>query len=152
MQEGARSTSDGAAYYWLLLVVFISATIVSILRWDENYHLFILGLLAFAAASLGRTARRQRWSAWVKLHISGMAASYVLLLTGFYVDNGRILPLWREFPQWAFWVLPGAIGAPLIFNALLRHPLVQGIGDLTRRRQKLPRCVTQPPLSVCDLW
>jgi hypothetical protein len=113
----------GSVYYWSLLVVFITATIVSILRWNENYHLFILGLLAFTAASVGRTARRQHWPAWVKLHICGMGASYVLLLTAFYVDNGKNLPLWRELPQWAFWVLPSAIGVPLVVHTLLRHPL-----------------------------
>jgi hypothetical protein len=42
------------------------------------------------------------------MHISGMGASYVLLLTAFYVDNGKNLPLWRELPQWAFWILPSA--------------------------------------------
>ena len=54
-----------------------------------------------------------------------MGLSYVLLLTAFYLDNGRNLPLWRELPQWAFWVLPSAIGGPIIVYALLRHPLAQ---------------------------
>jgi hypothetical protein len=80
----------GSVYYWSLLVVFITATIASILRWDENYHLFILGVLAFAAASLGRTARRQRWPAWVTMHISGMGTSYVQFLSE--VDPTRNSP------------------------------------------------------------
>ena len=50
----------GSANYWSLLVVFITATIVSILRWDENYHLFILGLLGFAAASSENSSSRLR--------------------------------------------------------------------------------------------
>jgi len=89
------------------------------------YHLFVLGLLAFAGASLGRAARRQRWPAWVKLHIVGMGSSYVLMLTAFYVDNGKNLPLWRELPQWAFWISPATIGIPIILHALLRHPLAR---------------------------
>ena len=28
-----------------------------------------------------------------------MGASYILLLTAFYVDNGKNLPLWRELPE-----------------------------------------------------
>ena len=32
----------------------------------------------------------------MKLHITGMGTSYVLLLTAFYVDNGKNLPLWRD--------------------------------------------------------
>ena len=57
--------------------------------------------------------------------MTGMAASYILLLTAFYVDNGRNLPLWRLLPQWAFWVLPSAVGLPILANAFWRHPLVR---------------------------
>jgi hypothetical protein len=84
-----RTPTAGPVYHWSLLVDYITATIASILRSDENYHLFILGVLAFAADSLGRTARRQRWPAWVTMHISGMVASDVLLLTAFYVHFYR---------------------------------------------------------------
>jgi len=52
-----------------------------------------------------------------------MGASYVLLLTAFYVDNGKSLPLWRELPPIAYWLLPAAIGLPLIIRALFWHPL-----------------------------
>ena len=45
------------------------------------------------------------------------------MLTAFYVDNGKNLPLWREFPPVAFWLLPGALGIPLIVRALVKHPL-----------------------------
>jgi len=54
-----------------------------------------------------------------------MGMSYVLLLTAFYVDNGRNLPLWRELPPISFWLIPAAVGIPLIVRALLRHPLAQ---------------------------
>jgi hypothetical protein len=115
----------GTIYYWSLSIVFITMTVLSVMRWRENYHLFIVGVLAFGAATVGRTARRQRWHGWVRLHIAGMGASYVLLLTAFYVDNGPNLVLWRELPATAFWVLPTAIGLPIITRALLRHPLVK---------------------------
>ena len=98
-----RHPSFGTIYFWFLLAVFASATALSVVRWAEDYHLFILGAL----------------------HILGMGLSYILLLTAFYVDNGPNLPLWRELPHWAFWVLPGAIGIPIIARALLWHPLVR---------------------------
>jgi len=41
------------------------------------------------------------------------------------VDNGKNLPLWRELPQWAFWVLPTLFGVPIVVHAILRHPLVR---------------------------
>jgi hypothetical protein len=81
--------------------------------------------LSFAAAYLGRQARRERWRYWVRLHITGMGASYVLLLIAFYVDNGKSLPLWNELPPTTYWLLPTIIGIPFILRALLRHPLVR---------------------------
>lgn len=120
-----RHPMFGTIYYWGLVVVFVTATGLSVARWAENYHLFILGLLAFIAASVGRAARRRLWPDWAKLHVSGMGLSYILLLTAFYVDNGKNLPLWKELPSIAYWVLPAAIGLPLIVHALLRHPLIR---------------------------
>jgi uncharacterized membrane protein len=120
-----RHPTFGTIYYVCLAAVFVSATTLAAVRWEEDYHLFILGVLAFAAASLGRTARRQRWRAWVRLHITGMGLSFILLLTAFYVDNGKSLPLWKELPPISYWLFPGASGLPLIGYALLRHPLVR---------------------------
>jgi hypothetical protein len=123
-RRGGHSTF-GSLYYWALAVVVISATGLSVVRWAENYHLFFLGALSLTAATVGRTALRRRWNNWVRLHISGMGSSYILMLTAFYVDNGKHLPLWRELPQWAFWVLPTALGLPIILYVLLRHPVVR---------------------------
>lgn len=67
------------------------------MRWDEDYHLFILGALAFGTASVGRTAIRSRWPQRVKVHLTGMGLSYIFVLTAFYVDNGKSLPCGRSF-------------------------------------------------------
>lgn len=120
-----RHPKFGSIYFWSLSLVFVSATILSAMRWYENYHLFILGLLAFAAAILARQAVRRRGPNWARLHITGMGLSYILLLTAFYVDNGHSLPVWKELPVIAYWILPGAVGIPLIVRALLRHPLAR---------------------------
>jgi hypothetical protein len=120
-----RHPKFGTIYYWCLAAVFVSATGLSVARWAENYHLFVLGVLTFAAATLGREARRRRWRGWVRVHIGGMGLSYILLLTAFYVDNGKSLPLWNELPPIAYWLLPGAVGLPIIVHALLRHPLAR---------------------------
>jgi len=42
------------------------------------------------------------------------------MLTAFYVDNGPHLPLWDRLPTLAFWLLPSAIGAPIITRAVIR--------------------------------
>ena len=120
-----RHPRFGTIYYYCLSVVFASATILSAMRWAEDYHLFILGSLSFGTASLGRMAIRRRWRNWIRLHITCMGLSYILLLTAFYVDNGKNLPLWNQLPPIAFWLLPGAVGTPFIVRALLRHPLAQ---------------------------
>ncbi|MGZ5876604.1 MAG: hypothetical protein ACXWKP_31485 [Bradyrhizobium sp.] len=120
-----RHPRNGTIYFWCLVAVFLTATSLAAVRWARDYHLFILGALSFAAACLGRQARRSRWRHWVRLHITGMGTSYILLLIAFYVDNGKSLPLWRELPPVAYWLLPAAIGAPLIVRALLWHPRVR---------------------------
>jgi cell division protein FtsW (lipid II flippase) len=122
-----RHSNWGTTYFWFLFGVFVTMSALSFMRWAENYHLFILGALSFASAIFGRTAVQRRWHQWPRLHLTGMGASYVLMLTAFYVDNGKNLPLWRELPQIAFWFFPSAIGVPLILYALLRHPLVLGL-------------------------
>lgn len=125
--KGRHSTS-GTLYYWCLLALFASATFLSLMRWIENYHLFILGALSFASAWIGRAALRQRWPYWARLHICGMGFSYLLMLIAFYVDNGKQLPLWKELPPFTYWLLPCAVGIPLIVRALLRHPLARKSG------------------------
>jgi len=97
------------------------------LRWTEDYHLFVLGALSLASALLGRRARRQRRRHWVPIHITGMSVSYVILITAFYVDNGKNLPLWNRLPQELFWILPSLIGLPLIILQLIRHPLMRNM-------------------------
>jgi uncharacterized membrane protein len=116
-----RHRTSGTVYYWFLSGVFVSATALSAMRWAEDSHLFMLGALSFAAARLGRMARRGHWHNWARWHISCMGLSYVLLLTAFYVDNGKSLPIWKELPPITYWLLPGAVGIPLIARALLRY-------------------------------
>jgi len=114
-----RHSQFGTAYFWSLSGVFLSMGILAIIRWSEDYQLFILGTLAFASALAGRIAIRRRLPRW---HLTGMGASYILMLTAFYVDNGKNLPLWRELPQAAFWFIPSLIGVPLIAYYLIRLP------------------------------
>jgi hypothetical protein len=120
-----RHSTFGTAYYWSLAVVVATATGLSVVRWAENYHLFVLGALSLIAASVARLALRRRWRHRVRLHIAGMGLSYILMLTAFYVDNGRNLPLWKELPQAAFWLLPAGFGLPLLLYALWTHPLAR---------------------------
>jgi hypothetical protein len=119
-----RHPSAGAVYFWSLVVVFLTMAALSILRWPENTHLFVLGILSFGAAVVGRIARRRPSPGWLPVHVIAMAISYILLLTAFYVDNGPHLPLWRSLPPPAHWLLPSLVGVPILAWTLRRHPLL----------------------------
>jgi len=112
---------SGKVYYAALTVMFVSLVVLSMLRWPANTHLLIIGTVTFAAATVGVRARRRRRQSWLRVHGSAMGVSYIGLLTGFYVDKGPNLPLWRELPPAAFWVLPAAIGVPILLIALRRN-------------------------------
>ena len=122
-----RHSKFGTVYFWCLLALFASAAFLSIMRWSENYHLFILGAVSFGCALFGRSALRGRWWNWARLHISGMSMSYVFMLIAFYVDNGKQLPIWKDLPSTTYWLLPLVVALPLIIRALLWHPVVRAL-------------------------
>jgi hypothetical protein len=116
----------GKIYYSFLWVVFITVLIIAIVRWTEDYYLLILGTISFLSAFIGRKALKNKWGKWTIIHISCMGFSYIVLLTAFYVDNGKSLPVWENFPPLIYWILPTLIGIPIIIITLLRHPLSRG--------------------------
>jgi hypothetical protein len=124
-KRAGRHPSAGTVYYWSLVVVVASMTFLCIMRWPHNIHLFVLGVLSFAAGFTGRAALRGHWVGWPRIHMTGMGLSYILLLTAFYVDNGPNLPVWRHLPALAYWLAPSLVGLPILLWALLRHPLVR---------------------------
>lgn len=123
-KQPGRHAPAGRVYYWSLVVVFLTMSALTLLRWPANNHLFTLGLGSFVAGTVGRRARRRLRPGWAPVHVTGMALSYILLLTAFYVDNGPHLPLWRSLPRVAYWLLPSLIGLPILGWALRRHPLI----------------------------
>jgi len=54
-----------------------------------------------------------------------VAASYVVMLIAFYVDNGPNLPVWRDLPPIAYWLIPIAAGIALTAWVLRTHRLLQ---------------------------
>ena len=114
-----RHRRTGWIYLIALTVIFVTMVVMVVIRWPLNLHLLALGSVSLAAASLGVLNRRRHWSdSW---HIIAMGSSYIAMLTAFYVDNGPQLPIWSLLPDWAFWVLPTAVGAPLIWRAVRRR-------------------------------
>ena len=116
-----RHSTVGKVYFAGICTVFATATALAIMRWREDYGFFLIGLVAFGLALTGVTARVRHWPGDTA-HIIGMGGSYVAMLTAFYVDNGKHLPVWDKLPTAAFWVLPSVLGVPLIVRAVRFPP------------------------------
>ena len=117
-RKGApRHVRIGHWYYRALGAVFATALALTAMRPRQDYHLALIGMVAFTAATVGYQHRRRQRPGDTP-HITGMGMSYIAMLTAFYVDNGPHLPLWDRLPAIAFWLLPSAIGLPVIARAL----------------------------------
>src|SRR6266699_6530108 len=101
----------GVRYLWAYTLVFLTATILSAERWSTDAYLFFIALVGYGFALGGYAARRfrrARWvmrllgKNWVIAHIIGTIGSYIVLLTGFYVDNAHLIPLLNRLPQLTF--------------------------------------------------
>lgn len=114
-----RHIRAGRWFYRAITLLFATATVLSAMRWRQDYYLFIIGAVAFTAATIGYQHRRRHRPGDTG-HIAGMGIGYTAMLTAFYVDNGPHLPLWDRLPVLAFWLLPAAIAGPLITRAVIR--------------------------------
>jgi hypothetical protein len=119
----------GTRYVWAYTAVFLTATILSVQRWEADAYLFFLAVTGYGLALCGYGARRFREmpqvrhvlaKQWVVAHIIGMIGSYVVLWTAFYVDNAHLIPGLNALPTLTFWVLPTVIALPFIVLSLLR--------------------------------
>jgi len=122
-KKRGRHTRCGKIYYVSNLDCFCDFHHIPIIRSKEDFRLLILGLVAFLSALIARTAVKKKWVKWSIVHITCMGISYIFLLTAFYVDNGKFLPIWKIFSPITYWLLPAVVGAPIIIRTLLRHPL-----------------------------
>lgn len=107
----------GRWYYRAITIVFVTAVALTAMRPRQDWHLAAIGLVAFTAATIGYQHRRRHRPGDTP-HITGMGASYIAMLTAFYVDNGPHLPLWDRLPTIAFCLLPAAIGVPITARAV----------------------------------
>jgi hypothetical protein len=125
-KRSGRHPRFGTFYYWCLGLVFLTATSLAAMRSSEDAYLFFLGAMSFAAATVGRAARRRRWPKWVPIHVTGMGLSYTVMLIAFYMDNGKFLPVWKDLPSITYWLVPSAVGVLLIVRALVRYRSIGG--------------------------
>ena len=119
----------GTRYLWAYSVVFLTATILSVQRWQADAYLFGLAVLGYGLALGGYSTRRFRQTPWlhrllgawwVIAHLCGMIGSYVVLWTAFYVDNAHLFPGVNRLPTLTFWVAPTLIAVPFLVRSIAR--------------------------------
>ncbi|WP_344614119.1 hypothetical protein [Dactylosporangium salmoneum] len=126
-RKGAgRHPRWGRVYLWGLGTVALTAVVLAAVRWPADNHLLATAVVAAGLGAVGWAARRRHRPGWPLRHAAGMAGSFAALLTGFYVDNGRQLPVWDRLPPLASWLLPGAVAAVLTWRALRRFTALSG--------------------------
>jgi cobalamin synthase len=118
-----RHIRAGRTFYRAITVLFVTAVALTAMRPRQDYHLLIIGTVAFVAAVAG-VQHRRRHRPGDTGHIAGMGIAYIAMLTAFYVDNGPHLPLWDRLPPLAFWFLPSLVGAPIVIRAIARQQTV----------------------------
>jgi hypothetical protein len=67
-----RHTTAGRIFFWALAVVFASSTTMAVLRFAQDWHLLLIGTVAFGAGTLGYLARRRWRPGWQRVHIPAM--------------------------------------------------------------------------------
>ena len=80
-----RHVRAGRWYYRAITTVFATAAALAAMRWAQDYYLFILGAVAFTAATTGYLHRRRHRPGDTG-HITGMGIACTAMLTAFYVD------------------------------------------------------------------
>jgi hypothetical protein len=116
-----RHPRAGRVYLYGLGVLVATAAVLASIRWTHDAHLFAIAVVTAALGLFGWRARLAQRDGWVSRHAIGMGGSFIALLTGFYVDNGSQLPGWKLLPHWSYWLIPAAVGVPLIRLALRRY-------------------------------
>ncbi|MBG9476022.1 alcohol dehydrogenase [Bacillus megaterium] len=106
-------TKWGEVYHASYVGVFITAIILSILRWEEIAYLFYVALFSYSFAIYGYLAGKRRWKNWIYHHIRGMLGSYIGAVTALLVNIGDMLPLLNKLPTLWFWFLPTIVGVPI---------------------------------------
>ena len=108
-------TRFGEIYHWLMLVVCVSALVISYDRGRTNVFTY-LAPPSYAAALLGYLMAKFRPANWLRWHITGQASSFIALITAvlfqfvprIWHTDTKILGLSLAF--WVTLITPGVIG------------------------------------------
>jgi hypothetical protein len=102
------------AYHWTVLTVCLSATVLVIWFRPELWWLVPVAAGSYSLVLLGRFAAARRFRGWTHTYVHGQGGSYIALVTALAVValtvDGPVHGAAQAIP----WVLPAAIGTPLL--------------------------------------
>jgi hypothetical protein len=108
----SRRAQALTAYVWAVFATCLTAVVVCLLDWSRLWWLVPVAVLSYVLALVGYTAVRRGWPKWVGAH--GLGGSYIALWTALLVVSARDISTTTEIIAW---ILPSAIGVPLIVRA-----------------------------------
>jgi hypothetical protein len=101
-----RVTRFAGAYHASVLLVCVSAVVLSILDFADLWWFMLVAAGSYAFALRALTAARRRRRGWLSRYIRGQGGAYIALWTAVVVVSVNDLPV--------VWLIPTAVGAPLI--------------------------------------
>jgi hypothetical protein len=113
-----RHSSRGrvlTAYLWAVFATCLTAVVVSLLDWSRLWWLVPIAVLSYLLALVGYVAVRRGRPKWVGAH--GLGGSYIALVTALLVVSAGDISTTAEIVAW---ILPAAVGVPLIVRAHTR--------------------------------
>jgi hypothetical protein len=117
-------TFAGEAYHWIMLGICLSAGILAVLDWGRIWWFGPIAAGSYAFALLGYVAAKRRWKGWLHAHVAGQGGSYIAIVTAVLVVNWESITGVRAVEAPWVWVLPTAIGTPII--VWLRREIARG--------------------------
>jgi hypothetical protein len=102
----------GRIYQLCVALICVSAVGLVVMQ-PTLWWLGVIAVATWAAALAGWQVRRRRPPGWLPWHISLMCGSYISLVTALFVVNLGVHAV-------IAWVLPTAVGSPLIAVAAYR--------------------------------
>jgi hypothetical protein len=107
-------TRAGTAYYYLFVVLFISAVALAALDFSRVWWLALVGAFSYSFALKGYRAAKQRGPGWLVRHVSGQGGSYIAMTTALIVVNTQSISFGGGAISLLPWFLPTIIGSPII--------------------------------------
>jgi hypothetical protein len=107
-------TRTGEAYYYVFVVLFVSAVALALLNFSQVWWLALVGAFSFGFARMGYRAAKERGQGWLIRHVSGQGGSYIAMTTALIVVNTQSISFGGGPMALLPWFLPTIIGSPII--------------------------------------